>query len=88
METLISNTFDFIFNWTTYFWMIPVWTILLFIFLKHDGERVSVIDLVQIIIVGCLNPIVNLLIIILIPSFIVLFVLIKFRNLILSIRLN
>lgn len=60
----------FIFNWTTYFWMIPAWIIALTIVVKLSNGKVIVDDLRMILFCALINPVCNLLIIILVPTII------------------
>lgn len=61
METLHSimdAITHFIFNWTTYFWSIPLWIILWGLFLKYVArEKITVGDLPILLIVSLMNPI-------------------------------
>lgn len=80
METVflvMDSITHFIFNWTTYFWSIPVWFVFWMLFVKKlGGEKITVADLPMFFIISLMNPLWYLLVGILVAliPFIYLFV--------------
>lgn len=53
----MDSIMHFIFNWTTYFWSIPVWFVFWILFSKRlAGEKITVGDLPMYLIISLINP--------------------------------
>lgn len=56
IDNFLYWTADFAFNWTTFFWSIPIWSIILTALIKMDHKKVVVGDLPVVFGLSCFNP--------------------------------
>lgn len=54
---------DFIFNWTTYFWSIPIWILILSAMIKLGSSKIMLDDIPTMVLIGLFNPVFNILVI-------------------------
>ena len=61
----VKHTFeilgDFIFNWTTYLWSIPIWILILSAMIKIGSSRIMFDDIPTMVLISLFNPVFNIL---------------------------
>lgn len=56
IHNFLHWTADFAFNWTTFFWSIPIWFILILLLIKKTSKQVLLNDLPPALFISLFNP--------------------------------